>query len=177
MTGPRHQLLFEAVQALSPPAQPLAIHIQLADFTSEIQPILFSSQVPDLAARWSTKDKVMAHGNVHIIKSRDEWQGKLAEADSNNTFVVVDFTASWCGPCKLMAPLFAELSEKFHNLIFLKVDVDELSDISTEFKVHAMPTFVFIEKKSEIDRLVGANKVELEKKVKLYSDKTAAMVA
>jgi len=40
--------------------------------------------------------------------------------------VVVDFTATWCGPCRLMAPIFAELSKKFENLLFLKVDVDEV---------------------------------------------------
>lgn len=40
--------------------------------------------------------------------------------------VVVDFTATWCGPCRLMAPIFTELSKKFLNLIFLKVDVDEV---------------------------------------------------
>lgn len=40
--------------------------------------------------------------------------------------IVVDFTASWCGPCKLMAPVFAELSRKFGQLIFVKVDVDEV---------------------------------------------------
>jgi thioredoxin 1 len=40
--------------------------------------------------------------------------------------VVVDFTATWCGPCRLMAPIFTELSKKFENLIFLKVDVDEV---------------------------------------------------
>jgi thiol-disulfide isomerase/thioredoxin len=40
--------------------------------------------------------------------------------------IVVDFTASWCGPCKLMAPVFAELSRKFGQLVFVKVDVDEV---------------------------------------------------
>lgn len=40
--------------------------------------------------------------------------------------IVVDFTASWCGPCKLMAPVFAELSRRFGQLIFVKVDVDEV---------------------------------------------------
>lgn len=41
--------------------------------------------------------------------------------------IVVDFTATWCGPCKFMAPIFVELSKKFPEIIFLKVDVDELN--------------------------------------------------
>jgi thiol-disulfide isomerase/thioredoxin len=40
--------------------------------------------------------------------------------------VVVDFTATWCGPCRLMSPIFTELSKKYPSLIFLKVDVDEV---------------------------------------------------
>jgi thiol-disulfide isomerase/thioredoxin len=41
--------------------------------------------------------------------------------------IVVDFTATWCGPCRVMSPIFVELSKKYKNLIFLKVDVDEVA--------------------------------------------------
>lgn len=45
--------------------------------------------------------------------------------------VVANFSASWCGPCRMIAPLYAELSEKYPSLIFLTVDVDELMVITT----------------------------------------------
>ncbi len=41
--------------------------------------------------------------------------------------IVVDFTATWCGPCRVMSPIFVELSKKYPTLIFLKVDVDEVA--------------------------------------------------
>jgi thioredoxin len=82
--------------------------------------------------------------------------------------VVVDFTASWCGPCKKIAPFFDELSTKYPNAAFLKVDVDECTDTAQTNGVTAMPTFVFFRNKTKVDRMQGADTATLESKVKQH---------
>ncbi|KAJ7566743.1 hypothetical protein O6H91_02G116600 [Diphasiastrum complanatum] len=111
----------------------------------------------------------MAADPVHVIVSTAEFHTKLQEAISSNQLIVVDFTATWCGPCKMMAPIFLDLSKKYLNVIFLKVDVDQLADITNQWGVSAMPTFVFILDGKPIDKVVGANKVELDRKIAKYA--------
>eukprot|EP01018_Ginkgo_biloba_P004316 Gb_24299 [translate_table: standard] len=108
------------------------------------------------------------HGSVHMITSKQEWETKLFEATTNGKIVVVDFTASWCGPCKMITPFYSELSDKYPQLVFLKVDVDDMAELSATWDVRAMPTFIFIKDGKQIDKLVGANKPELEKKIVNY---------
>jgi thioredoxin 1 len=109
------------------------------------------------------------HGNVHVVDSKRAWDSKIDEAQSTGKVVAVDFTATWCGPCRLMSPIFTELSKKYPSLIFLKVDVDEVPDVTSEWEIRAMPTFLFIKDGKQIDKIVGANKDELEKKVQYYA--------
>merc|ERR1712083_1285165 len=63
--------------------------------------------------------------------------------------VVVDFHATWCGPCKMIAPHLEEMDKTMDDVVFLKVDVDECEDIAEEYKVTAMPTFVFLKNKEK----------------------------
>ncbi|OIT04002.1 PREDICTED: thioredoxin H-type 1-like [Nicotiana attenuata] len=80
-------------------------------------------------------------------------------------WVVVDFTASWCGPCRFIAPILADIAKKMPHVIFLKVDVDELKSVFEEWNVEAMPTFVFIKEGKEVDRVVGDRKQELQQTI------------
>ncbi len=58
-----------------------------------------------------------------MIATKEEFDAALKEAGSK--LVVVDFTASWCGPCQQIAPVFKGLAQEFKDVVFLKVDVDE----------------------------------------------------
>jgi thioredoxin 1 len=72
---------------------------------------------------------------------------------SNNTYVVVDFYADWCGPCKAIAPSYANLSKQ-HSipgvLAFAKVNVDNAQDAAARYRVSAMPTFMFFKEGKQV---------------------------
>ncbi|XP_001602650.3 thioredoxin-2 isoform X1 [Nasonia vitripennis] len=85
----------------------------------------------------------------------EELKTKLTEAGEK--LVVIDFFATWCGPCKMIAPKLDELSQELTDVVFLKVDVDELEGVAEEYDVNSMPTFVFIKNGSVLDKFSGAN--------------------
>ncbi|CAK9860750.1 unnamed protein product [Sphagnum jensenii] len=114
------------------------------------------------------------HGEVHVVESKGVWDDKIQYAKNQGKVIVVDFTATWCGPCRVMSPIFVELSKKYTNLIFLKVDVDEVADVTSEWDIRAMPTFLFIKDGKQVDKIVGANKEELDKKVQHYASLVTA---
>ncbi|XP_058110718.1 thioredoxin H4-1 [Magnolia sinica] len=109
-------------------------------------------------------------GNVHVVTSKENWDAKLSEASKDGKIVVVNFSASWCGPCRLISSLYNDLSLKYPSLMFLTIDVDELSDFSSSWDIRATPTFFFLKEGQQVDKLVGANKPELEKKITLWGD-------
>ncbi|KAM0920771.1 hypothetical protein ACQ4PT_007329 [Festuca glaucescens] len=109
-------------------------------------------------------------GNVHVITTKEDWDQKVEEANKDGKIVVANFSASWCGPCRVIAPVYAEMSKTYPQLMFLTIDVDDLMDFSSTWDIRATPTFFFLKNGQQIDKLVGANRPELEKKVQALGD-------
>ena len=82
---------------------------------------------------------------------------------------VVDFSAAWCMPCRIIKPVFGELAQKHADVKFLKIDVDdtadELEEVFIEQKITSLPTFLFYADNKVIDELNGANSNVLKRKV------------
>ncbi len=73
--------------------------------------------------------------------------------------VLVDFFATWCGPCQMMGPILDEMSRTYKNIDkveIVKADIDQLKDVSMKYDIMSVPTFVLFNKKGEVaETLVG----------------------
>jgi thioredoxin 1 len=100
--------------------------------------------------------------NVKELSSKDF--DKYVKEDK----VVVDFSAEWCGPCKIMAPIFEESSDELKDKAkFGKVDVDGNSELAQRFQVMSVPTTIFFRDGHQVDRVSGViDKNEIAKRIK-----------
>ncbi|KAK2810756.1 hypothetical protein FQN49_008516 [Arthroderma sp. PD_2] len=91
---------------------------------------------------------------VHDIKSREEF----TKAINGPKLVLIDCFATWCGPCKAIAPKVDQLSvEHSDDVDVYKIDVDNSPEIAQELGVRSMPTFIFFKGGEKLDEVVGAN--------------------
>lgn len=75
----------------------------------------------------------------------------------SDKLTVVDFWAEWCGPCKMMNPVLDELSQEYEGKVVIsKMNVDDNSEVPTNFNIRGIPTFILFKGGEEVGRIVGA---------------------
>ncbi|KAF2396682.1 putative thioredoxin [Trichodelitschia bisporula] len=106
----------------------------------------------------------MSEGGVHNLQSKQA----LNELIQSDKLVVIDCFATWCGPCKVVAPKIVEFSKRYPDAKFYKLDVDDVADAAAELGVRAMPTFYFFKNGEKLGEVVGANPPAIETAIKKY---------
>ena len=81
---------------------------------------------------------------------------------ANNKLVVVDFFATWCGPCRALSPYIDELATNHHHILFAKANIEETPIMANELDVKSLPCVIIFENGKEINRAVGFNKPKLQ---------------
>jgi thioredoxin 1 len=94
---------------------------------------------------------------VQYIKTEEELNNLV-----NKGLTVIDFSAKWCGPCKMIEPHYNALSVANPTVTFTKVDIDELPDLANKYDITAVPTFLFVEGNNILGKVAGANLVSLK---------------
>ena len=89
------------------------------------------------------------------------------ESIQNSNYVVVDFYADWCPPCKIVQPVLESLSEEMEDVNFYKINVDNNSEIANKFKIMSIPTIVYFKNGEYFAHTIGAsNKKQIKDKIK-----------
>ncbi|KAJ5689681.1 thioredoxin [Penicillium macrosclerotiorum] len=96
---------------------------------------------------------------VTAITSHEQFSEIINSGDP----AVIDFWATWCGPCRMISPIFEQLSNdpELSGIQFYKVDVDTQDQISQEVGIRAMPTFAAFKNGGKIDEAIGADGAKL----------------
>jgi thioredoxin 1 len=85
-----------------------------------------------------------------------ESKKQLNQLTSDNKFVLVDFSATWCQPCKKLTPVIDDLAKDLTSIKFVKADIEDLDALAEEYGVEAVPTLVLLKDGKEVDRVEGA---------------------
>lgn len=85
--------------------------------------------------------------------TKDNFEQEVLKSDKK---VLVDFWASWCGPCRMLSPVIDEIANETDKVKVGKVNVDEESELATQFAVMSIPTLILFENGKPVKQMVGA---------------------
>lgn len=111
----------------------------------------------------------------------------LVDTINNNDFVIIDFWAPWCGPCQSFGPVYEEMSEKYPDIVFAKVNTEDQQEIAAQFNIRSIPTLMIFREQiilyaeagalpaSAFEELIGrARDVDMEEVRKSVAEQEAA---
>lgn len=106
-------------------------------------------------------DDIMRRKLAEMTSQKEQEIQELTDVNfddvvSSNTPVLVDFWATWCGPCQFMLPIFTRLAKKFKTIRFARVNVDDAQSVAARYGVYAIPTFLMFKNGQIVDKAVGA---------------------
>lgn len=101
------------------------------------------------------------------ILNNSQFYNKIRKSEK---LVVMDFFATWCGPCKMLTPIFESLSNEMSDKVyFAKVDIDRSVEIAEEYKIVSIPTMIIFKNGKEVQRIVGfVPKEQIKSKIKAH---------
>jgi thioredoxin 1 len=104
---------------------------------------------------------------IHEITTETEFNQLINDTQNANVLIVCDFYAVWCPPCSQIAPIVHKwaLNDYRTSVIFIKIDVDQNSDLSNNFSISVLPTFLLFKQGKEVQRLTGADSTNLKKEI------------
>ncbi len=106
-------------------------------------------------------EKIMKKKLAEMASRKEQEILELNDANFDSAIVgnlpvIVDFWATWCGPCQFMLPIFTRIAKKYKNVRFARVNVDDAQGISQRYQVYAIPTFLVFKDGKMVDKAVGA---------------------
>ncbi|AGO13466.1 AaceriACL131Wp [[Ashbya] aceris (nom. inval.)] len=101
---------------------------------------------------------------VSEIKSLSEFESAI----SSEKLVVVDFFATWCGPCKMIAPMIEKFATQFEEASFYKVDVDAAAEVAQKYQITSMPTILYFKNGEAVDKVIGADVQSIRTKIQQH---------
>ena len=94
---------------------------------------------------------------MEVIITKENFESEVLKSDKP---VLLDFWATWCGPCAMLSPIIKEIAEENQDIKVCKADVDENMELAQQFKITVVPTLLVFKNGEKVNQMVGAESKE-----------------